>query len=358
MELGHNIMTHNGYASAADRARSTGADVYQIFYRPPQSYQPFERSEADTLELAKRNKQYGKKMVIHGSYIINLCQDPTDYRHFKGVNILVDDLNVSVKLKAIGVIIHMGNDTEKNGQEVSKLNYIKGIKEALKRSDKKSTLILETGAGSGSEISSSLEELGEIRRGLSPEERLRVKFCLDTCHMFAYGYKLHIPDAVDILDYDIDSYLGWDNVAVIHLNDSEDCCSSRKDNHADIGKGQINFHGLMRFVHLCVRHKIPMILETPTHYYNETRFTAVDQMNLIRNYYNVIYKNLGPGVKVEQRTIKKTDLRKKIEEDKKDIKSTNDKGTVKKSNKITVKKIIKAKKDNSDDDEEGIVSTQ
>lgn len=365
MELGHNIMTHNGYVSAADRAHSTGADVYQIFYRPPQSYQPFERSEADTLELAKKNKQYGKKMVVHGSYIINLCQDPSDYRHFKGVNILVDDLNVSVKLNAMGVIIHMGNDTEGNGQEVSKANYIKGVKEALRRSDKKSVLILETGAGSGSEISSSLEELGDIRRGLTAEERKRVKFCLDTCHMFAYGYKLHIPDAVDVLEHDIDRYLGWENVAVVHLNDSEDCCKSRKDNHADIGKGQINFYGLMRFVHLCVKHKIPMVLETPTHYYNDTRFTASDQMNLIRSYYDVMYKNLGPFVKVDERTTKKTDLRKRIEVDKKRKTSEkskikekdNEKTKVKTNSRITVKKIVKAKKDNSDDDEEGIVST-
>ena len=76
-------------------------------------------------------------MVIHGSFIINLCQDPTDYRHYKGINILVEDLDVSVKLDAIGVIIHMGNDTEKNGNAVSKINYIKGIKEALRRSNKK-----------------------------------------------------------------------------------------------------------------------------------------------------------------------------------------------------------------------------
>lgn len=363
MELGHNIMTTSGYVSAADRAQSTGADVYQIFYRSPHSYQPFERPEAETLELARKNKQYNKKMVIHGSYIINLCQDPTDYRHFKGVNILVDDLNVSVKLNAMGVIIHMGNDTEGKGNETSKQNYIKGIKEALRRSDKKSTLILETGAGTGREVSSSLEELGEIRFGLTSEERKRVKFCLDTCHMFAYGYKLHIPDAVDILDLDIEHCLGWNNVVVVHLNDSEDSCSSRKDNHADIGKGMISFNGLMRFVHLCVKHNVPMILETPTHYYNEKRFTAVDQMNLIRTYYDVMYKNMGPYVKVDTRTIKKTDLRKKIDDEQKikvlEKKEGKKRGTIttKSSQRITVKKIIKAKKDNSDDDEEGIVNT-
>src|SRR5436853_5903656 len=106
MEIGSHILTNYGYVSTADRARDIGVKVYQIFYRSPKSYQPYERPEEQTLELAKRNKEYGIKMVIHGSYIINLCQHRSDYRHCKGLDILVADLNISVKLNAIGVIIH------------------------------------------------------------------------------------------------------------------------------------------------------------------------------------------------------------------------------------------------------------
>lgn len=330
MELGHNISITHGYVSASQRAVDTGADVYQIFYRQPQSYQSYSRPEKETLELAKQNKLNNKKMVIHGSYIINLCQDPSDYRHDKGVNILVEDLDVSVKLNAIGVIIHMGNDTEGLGKDVSKANYIKGIKEALKRSNPKSVLILETGAGCGNEVSSSIEELGAIRDRLTDDEKARVKFCLDTCHMFAYGYNLGMIAAVTILNHDIDKYLGWENVAVVHLNDSEDRCASKKDNHADIGKGNINFEGLMHFVHLCVINKVPMVLETPTHYYNDERFTAEKQMRMIRSYYSAMYENLGPNVVVTERTIKKTDLRKKIQSEKSTKKESTQTKVIKK----------------------------
>jgi hypothetical protein len=55
-----------------------------------------------------------------------------------------------------------------------------------------------------------------------------------------------------------------------------------------------------------------MILETPTHYYNDERFTAEKQMKLIRNYYDVMFDNLGPRVKVDSRTVKKTELNKKF----------------------------------------------
>ena len=307
MILGHNI--EKGYVSSANRAQDTGADIYQIFYRSPQSYASYKRPVHETKELARRNIEFKKLMVIHGSFIINLCQNPTDYRHYKGINILVEDLDESVNLNALGVIIHMGKDTTKQGQEISKANYILGIKETLRRSNPKSTLILETGAGVGTEVSSSIKELGEIRASLTEEEKKRVKFCLDTCHMFAYGYRLDMKDAVRIIDMDIQRYLGWENIAVVHLNDSEDPCNSRKDNHADIGKGNISFDGLMSFVHLCVINKIPMVLETPTHYYNKKRFTMKRQMKLIRTYYDIMYGKIGPNIKVITRTKKHKEIK-------------------------------------------------
>ncbi len=314
MILGHHIRTdHNFYSSACDRAIETEADVYQIFYRSPQSYQECKRDPKDSEKLAEDNKDNNKLMVIHGSYLINLCQNVDDHRHFKGVEILVDDLNKSVILGAMGVIIHMGNDTKNLlGEEVCKANYIKGIKKALKDSHKDSVLILETGAKTGTEVSSSLQELGDIRRGLTESEKERVKFCLDTCHMFACGYRISDPLYCELFDIIIEEQLGWDNVLVVHLNDSEDPCGSRKDNHADIGKGKIGFEGLMKFVSICVKHEVPMVLETPTHLYNGNRFTHDEQMKLIRNYYDLMYSGFGPCVQIKERTKQKKEIRNAI----------------------------------------------
>lgn len=312
MELGHNILTSHGYSTVVSRAVETGASIYQIFYRSPQSYNSFKRPDLETEEIAKQNKIHNKKIVVHGSYLINLCQDPQDYRHFKGLTILIEDLNESVKLGAIGVIIHMGNDTNKNGSLASKANFVSGIKEALKQSNKKSVLILETGAGVGNEVSSSLKELGEIRQSLSDSEKQRVKFCLDTCHMHANGCNFSSIGTVNVLSFDIDCYLGWKNVAVVHLNDSNDPCGAKKDNHADIGKGNINFEGLMHFVHLCVKHNVPMVLETPTHFYDGERFTHQQQMKLIREYHSLMYDNLGPNIQHTERTNGKVNLKKAI----------------------------------------------
>ena len=310
--IGHNIGTTYGYITTADRAVETGADVFQIFYRPSRSYKPYHRPEADTLELAKRIKQYEKPMVIHSSYIINICQPSDDYRHYDGVAIIVDDLNVSAQLGAIGVIIHMGNDPDEIGSDVCKANYITGIKSSLAKSDPQSTLILETGTGCGKEVSTSLEELGAIRNGLSDTEKSRVKFCLDTCHLFAAGYAIDDPLYLKLFEIEVDRHLGWNNVVVVHLNDSKNVLNSHKDNHQDIGKGEMNFLGFMGFIDICARRKIPMILETPCNFYNNIQFTHMMQMKLIRDYHRLIYSSeyMGPGVVI----VTKTDSHKEIKQ--------------------------------------------
>lgn len=209
----------------------------------------------------------------------------------------------------------MGNDPDKIGSSVCKENYIRGIKTALVRSDARSTLILETGTGCGNEVSTTLEELGDIRKGLTDSEKNRVKYCLDTCHLFAAGYAIDDPSYLKVFEIEIDNNLGWENVVVVHLNDSKDKFNSHKDNHDDIGKGEMNFYGLMKFVDICVRRKIPMILETPCNFYNEVQFTHVAQMKLIRDYHRIIHSAEygGPEVTI----ITRTNTHKEIKEAKK-----------------------------------------
>lgn len=302
--LGHNIGTTHGYVTTSDRALETGADTFQIFYRPSRSYKEFHRPEDQTLELAGKIKDRKQSMVIHSAYIINICQPEDDYRHYQGVSIIVDDLNVSAKLGAMGVIIHMGNDPDKIGDTECKNNFIKGIQTSLRLSDPRSTLILETGAGCGNEVSTSLEELGEIRDGLTASEQKRLKYCLDTCHLFAAGYAIDDPHHIPVIAMEIDRYIGWENVAVIHLNDSKDPLGSRRDNHQDIGKGRMNFYGLMEFINVCSQHNIPMILETPCNIYNDIHFSHQKQMKLIRKYHQLLHdpELLGPEIQILTRT--------------------------------------------------------
>ena len=56
---------------------------------------------------------------------------------------------------------------------------------------KSSILILETSAGDGSKIGGLLKEFADIYKkclkAIKPEQRKRLKICLDTCHIFVAG---------------------------------------------------------------------------------------------------------------------------------------------------------------------------
>ena len=85
--------------------------------------------------------------------------------------------------------------------------------------------------------------------------------CLDTCHLYAAGYDL-------VKDYDgvwsrFEEHLSYDQLGMMHLNDSKMPLGSRRDRHELIGEGCIGrkaFRRIMRDERLA---QVPKVIETP-----------------------------------------------------------------------------------------------
>ncbi|AYV84105.1 MAG: apurinic endonuclease [Hyperionvirus sp.] len=263
MLLGRNINIQHGFVSAAKYAHETGSNVFQIFLKSPHRHGQKSREKSELIELRDSVKAHGQQVLVHGSFILNFCNPVDSMIHHNGIINLIADLNSSVILGAIGVVIHMGHNTCGLSNEKAIDNYIKGVQCALKLSDPQSIIILETGAGAGKEICTSLFDLGDLRSKFTISEQKRITFCLDTCHLFAAGYDIGNPAYVEMLEELIQTCLGWDNVVAIHLNDSMETLNCHKDRHADIGYGKININGLKKFIQICKARNKPMFLETP-----------------------------------------------------------------------------------------------
>lgn len=285
--LGSHINTVHGFSTVAEYGNKIGAKTCQIYLRAPRSYSSPRRKNTDLVNLANEFKKYKMSVIVHGSLLLNLCHPENSDIAKKSITNLTEDLNDSVTLGALGVVIHMGKnipDLNISNEEAFN-NYVKGVKEALSKSDSKSIIVLETGAGQGTEICTNIQDLGRIRSSLTSEEQKRVKFCLDTCHMYSAGYELGSAKYVDIMDKAIAVNLGWSNVVAIHLNDSIKGLNCHVDRHADINKGKIKQEGLKRFVEICMIHKIPLILETPTLNYENKRYTHEQQIKDLHNWF-------------------------------------------------------------------------
>ena len=61
----------------------------------------------------------------------------------------------------------------------------------------------------------------------------------------------------------LDKTVGFDNLKILHLNDSKGELGSNLDRHEHIGLGHIGEKGLGHIIKTINRKKIPIILETP-----------------------------------------------------------------------------------------------
>lgn len=276
--IGRHIGTTAGIRTVVDHGFSIGCNFIQIFLSSPRKYNFNRRKEEDLLYVKEKLIEKNIKLVIHANYMLNFCNPVDSNKHKSAVKILTNDLKDSVVVGAIGVIVHMGKKLKMN-EKIAFNNYVKGIKTVLEQTPDSSTIILETGAGQGTEICTSIIDLGKLYRSFTDDEKKRIKFCIDTCHIFASGYNIGDVNYIDMFSKLVDDNLSWSNVSCIHLNDSLCQLKSRKDRHANLGLGCINVEGLRKFVRVCADKNIPIVLETPC-----LPLDKFDEINIVRNW--------------------------------------------------------------------------
>ena len=135
-------------------------------------------------------------------------------------------------------------------------NVVRGLRKCF---GMKTTVLVETMAGKGTEIGRTFDELARMYDGVGDASRLGV--CLDTCHIWDGGYDVaeHLDDVIGAFD----AAVGIEHLRAIHLNDSMNALGAHKDRHARIGEGHIGFEALLRVVKHPKLAGLPFILETP-----------------------------------------------------------------------------------------------
>lgn len=123
----------------------------------------------------------------------------------------------------------------------------------------KTTVLLETMAGKGTEVGRTFEELAAIIDKVAMNDKIGV--CLDTCHVFDGGYDIvhHLDDVLTTFD----KVIGLDRLKAVHVNDSKNELASHKDRHEKIGQGHIGLETFRAIVNHPALRDLPFYLETP-----------------------------------------------------------------------------------------------
>ena len=148
---------------------------------------------------------------------------------------------------------HVGQGVERGIEEIAE------ILNEIMTPDQKTTVLLETMAGKGSEVGGRFSELRAILDRTAYPEHMGV--CLDTCHVSDAGYDI-VSDLDGVLE-EFDRIIGIGRLKALHLNDSCNPMGSHKDRHARLGEGTLGLETFYRIITHPVLKGLPMVLETP-----------------------------------------------------------------------------------------------
>ena len=258
--LGAHVSVAGGLPLAIGRGEALGCEAIQIFVKNANQWRakPLAAEVAAAFREARAASAVGP-VVAHASYLINLATgDRALSRRSQAA--LADELERCQAAGVDGLVLHPGAHVGA-GEERGIARFAAALDRVLAAvPDDGTRVLLENTAGQGSSLGHRLEQLAAIRARVAAPRR--VAFCLDTCHAFAAGYPLHEKAGYEEFIGELDTVLGVELLACVHLNDSLKPFASRRDRHAHIGEGEIGTGLFARMLHDRRLAKVPMVIET------------------------------------------------------------------------------------------------
>ena len=269
---------HMSIAGGCDKAITAAVahdfDTVQLFTKNNNQWNAKELSDDDiSLFRATLKTSKLKYPTAHDSYLINLAS-PDETLYQRSLEAFVVEMQRAEALGLSYLVMHPGTPTD--GAESA---GIRRIVRALDKVHKRCPgfdvrILLETTAGQGHSLGWRFEHLAAILDQVREPERLGV--CVDTCHVFAAGYKLWPEDEFDKTFRQFHKLIGLPKLKAFHLNDSKKPLGSRVDRHEHIGQGHLGLEPFRLLVNDPRFAKVPMIMETPKEEPNDEDMDAVN----------------------------------------------------------------------------------
>lgn len=274
MKFGAHVSTAKPFSDAIIRASDLGCEAIQIFVNPPQRWNPVPIPEEEIERFNKLKKEYKiGPIIIHSIYLINLASS-NPFFYEASQKSIIDDMQKAKEIGAIGTAVHLGSTKGADLSEVlAKIET--AINEILSVTDESVDFVIENSAGAGNIIGDTIPEIARIIKAVKSP---RVKVLIDTAHAFESGYDLREKEGLEEFINLFEKEIGLDKLVGFHLNDSKTALNSKRDRHADIGKGDLGLEIFKNIInHPKLKDKFG-ILETP-----EDEIPWQEQLKLLRS---------------------------------------------------------------------------
>jgi deoxyribonuclease-4 len=261
--IGVHLGTAGGASNAVEKAREIGANTFQFFSSSPRMW----RAPKVDPKQAERMRDLRAKLdvtpiVIHTSYLVNVCSQTDDIRE-KSVAAFRGEMERALAFGADYLVLHPGSWnglTRDQGLKLAAESITRAI-DGLPWQATGFHILIENTAGAQFSLGGSFEqvaELVELLRACAP-----VGVCLDTCHTHVAGYDLVTPEGYEETMALIASTVGFDAVKVWHCNDAKAARGSKLDRHEHIGQGTMGVEPFRRLLNDKRFAHAAFIAETP-----------------------------------------------------------------------------------------------
>ena len=261
--IGIHLGTAGGASNAVERAHEIGANTFQIFSSSPRMWRApkIDPKQAERMRALRTKYDVGP-LVIHTSYLVNVCSQSDEIRQ-KSIAAFRGEIERALALGAEYLVLHPGSWKGLTRDEGLKLaaDSIERAMDGLPWQSADFHILIENTAGAEFSLGGSFEQVAELVARLKAHAPVAV--CLDTCHTHVAGYDLVSPEGYEDTMRQAAETVTLEAVRVWHCNDAKAARGSKLDRHEHIGKGTIGlepFRRLLndaRFVHSA------FIAETP-----------------------------------------------------------------------------------------------
>ncbi len=257
LHIGCHLSVSQGFLHMGEEALSLGADTFQFFTRNPRggNTRPLDIEDMQALNALMAVHHFAP-ILAHAPYTLNGCSKTEKTRDFAR-RAMKEDLERLEYLDHCRYNFHPGSHVGQGAE--TGITLIAGMLNECLWPEQKTTVLLETMAGKGTEVGRNFEEISAIIEKTTLSDKLGV--CLDTCHVFDGGYDI-VGQLEEVL-HQFDSTIGLGRLKAIHINDSKNSLGSHKDRHEKIGQGQIGIDAFTAIINHPVLRDLPFYLETP-----------------------------------------------------------------------------------------------
>ncbi len=261
--IGVHVGTAGGAWTAVKRAVDAGANTFQIFSASPRTWRcgPVKPEDAGKMRAELAAHDVGP-LVIHASYLINLCSQSETVRA-NSITGFRGEVERALALGASFLVLHPGSWkglTREEGLRLAAQGIEKGI-DGLAWQGTGFRVLIENTAGAEFSLGGSFEQVAELVEVLRPCAPVGV--CLDTCHTHVAGYDLVTTEGYEATMAQVEATMGTEAVHVWHCNDAKAAMGSKLDRHQHIGEGTIGAAAFRRLLHDRRFRHVAFIAETP-----------------------------------------------------------------------------------------------